>query len=178
MKSKINHKQKLGRYKNIIEIIFCLYIFIAAILYFYINNLSPNELFKIIDFIEKYHFWGGGYTYLAEEYSKILNGIMLILTPSLIILLSKYRKLRTHHRKTNTILHYTFVISFLPVVFYFLLIKEWKFFSSNDDNYIREIPTYIMLMCSLHAWFISEFWYFIDMLEKLYKKIANKQDEQ
>lgn len=178
MKSKINHKQKSGWHKNIIEIIFCLYISIAVTLYFYINNLSLNEILKIIDFIEKYHFWGGGYTYLAGEYSKILNGIMLILTPSLIILFSKSRKLRTNHRNTNTIYHYSFVLVFIPIALYFLWIKEWKLFSSNDNNYIKEIPMFIIIICGLNATLISELWYFIDMLEKIYKKIMKKQNEQ
>lgn len=165
--------------KNIIEIIFLTYILIAFTLYFYINNLSLKELHALQKIIEEYYFLsGGGYTYLAIEYSKLLNQTLSIFTFFLSIFLIKYRSLRNHHRRTDTIGHYTFVIFFLSCASYFLWIKEWKLFSSNDDNYIKEIPMFIIITCGLNAILISEFWYFIDMLEKIYKKIVNKQDEQ
>lgn len=163
--------------KHIIEVIFGLYTLIAFILYFYMQNLTHNELLNIQNFIKNHHFWGGGYTYLAIEYSKLLNLILSIMTIFSIIALFKFRNSRTHARNINKTSHYVFTILFIPITFYFLWFKEWKLFSSNDGNHIKEITTYILIICSFQALFISEFWYFIDILEKIYKKIMNKQDE-
>lgn len=169
-------KEHLVR-KNIIEVIFFIYVLIAFSLYFYINSLSFEKLLLIQDILKEYHFVEGGYTYLAIEYSKILNHILSMCTLCFSIILIKYRKVRKHERRIDTIPHYVFVIVFIIISSYFLWIKEWKLFSSNDYNYIKEIPMFIIIICGLHAMFISEFWYFIDMLEKLYKNIVNKQDE-
>lgn len=128
--------------------------------------------------MEKYYWGRGGYTYLAIEYSKTLNQILLVLTPCFTILLIKYKHIRKHHRKIDTIGHYTFVILFLLGASYFLWIKEWKLFSSNDDNYIKETPMFIIITCGLNAIFISEFWYFIDMIQKLYQHIKPKTNTQ
>lgn len=164
--------------KNIIDVILIFYIFISLTLYFYITNQSAEELFNIQKFIEEYYFWGGGQTYLAVEHSKLLNFILSIITFLIIILLFKFRKIRKHPRNFNKATHYIFTLLFVPIVFYFLWIKEWELFSSYDGSYIREITTYILIISSFQAGFISEFWYFIDILEKLYKKIMNKQNEQ
>lgn len=164
--------------KNIIEIIFFVYILIAFSLHFYINSLSLERLNSIQQALEKYYFLGGGYTYLAVEYSKVLNHTLAILTLCLSIFFIKDRNLRKHHRKIDTISHYTFVILFLLGASYFLWIKEWKLFSSNDDNYIKEIPMFIIITCGLNAIFISEFWYFIDMIQKLYQHIKPKTNTQ
>lgn len=164
--------------KNIIEIIFSIYITIAIFLYFYIENLSPKDFLMLQDITNNYNLTKGLQTRLAIEYSKILNILLSIFTIFLIISLFRFRNSRKHPRNRNVVSHYVFVFLFMPISFYFLWISEWDLFSSNHINPIKEIPAYIFVTCSLHAWFISESWYFIDILEKTYKKITNKENEE
>lgn len=170
--------KKIDMQKNMIELIFALYITIATFLYFYIENLTQKDFLMIQDIANNYNLIRGLQTRLAIEYSKTLNTLLSIFTLFLIISLFRFRSLRKHPRNRNVISHYAFVFLFIPISFYFLWISEWDLFSSNHISPIKEISAYIFVTCSLHAWFISEFWYFIDMLEKIYKKIMNKHDEQ
>ncbi|QIM66121.1 hypothetical protein A4G16_01370 [Mannheimia granulomatis] len=170
--------KKIDIQKNIIELIFALYITIATFLYFYIENLPQKDFLMIQDIANNYNLTKGLQTRLTIEYSKILNTLLSTLTLFFIISLFRFRNSRKHPRNRHVISHYVFVFLFIPISFYFLWISEWDLFSSNHISPIKEISAYIFVTCSLHAWFISEFWYFIDILEKTYRKIKNKKDNK
>lgn len=58
--------------------------------------------------------------------------------------------------------------------YHFIWIKERELFNSTYKNTTKEILTYIFVTSSLKAWFISELWYFIDIINKSYKWIRKK----
>lgn len=155
-----------------------MYLTIAISLYFYITSLSLDDLLKFQQLSDNYFLKGGVRTNFSLEYSKALNTTLLILTFIAITALLKFRHFRRHPRTTNTPKHYFFVLLFLPTSSYFLWIYEWTLFSNQNVSVVKDITIYTFVTCSLNAWFISEFWYFIDMVQKLYQHIRSKISTQ
>ncbi|MGX2975426.1 hypothetical protein ACWIUH_10785 [Ursidibacter arcticus] len=162
--------------KNIIEIIFTLYIFISVTIFFLLKNFSDTQKDFINSFLDRY-LWGdiGIYSRMEPLYSKLVVNILATLTPIFILLFLSFRKYRKHPRKTGTLSHYVINICLVPILYLYLWGDSWKLISDPKYTLFREMFNFNIIVCPLYVFSISEFWYFFDMLEKIYfRLIKNK----
>lgn len=162
--------------KNIIEVIGTLYMLLSVAIYFIMIDLEPSQKASIDQIIEQL-FWGeiGIYSAREEIYSKVIVNILITTTPILAVIFSPLRKQRKHYRNITHWSHYIINPLLLAIGFIFLYTGYWKLISMPEFSLFREILTFIICTCGSYAIFISECWYMVDTLERLFR--SNKKNE-
>lgn len=161
--------------RNIIEVICTFYIFISIIIFFLLKNINEKQKALINDFLDRF-LWGdiGIYSRMEPFYSKLVVNILATLTPIFILVFFSFRKHRNHPRKVDTLSHYVINICLIPILYLYLWGDSWKLISDPKYSLFREMTNFNIIVCPLYGFFISEIWYFVDMLEKIYIKIVKK----
>ncbi|QIM62156.1 hypothetical protein A1D29_01885 [Pasteurellaceae bacterium Orientalotternb1] len=161
--------------KNIIEIICTFYIFMSIIIFFLLRNINEPQKALINDFLDGY-LWGeiGIYSRMEPLYSKLVVNILATLTPIFILVFFSFRKHRNHPRKIGTPFHYAINICLIPILYLYLWGDSWQLISDPKYSLLREMINFNIIVCPLYGFFISESWYFFDMLEKIYVRLIRK----
>ena len=161
--------------KNIIEIICTFYVLISIIIFFLLRKINEAQKEFINDFLDMY-LWGdiGIYSRMEPLYSKLVVNILATLTPILILVFFSFRKYRTHPRKTGTPFHYVVNILFIFILYLYLWGDTWQLISDPKYSLLREMINFNLIVCPLYGVFVSEAWYFFDILEKIYIRLMRK----
>lgn len=149
--------------------------FISIIIFFLFRNIDESMKASINLFLDKY-LWGdiGIYSRMEPFYSKLVVNILATLTPIFTLIFFSFRKYRNHPRKINTPSHYILNIFLIPILYLYLWGDSWRLISDPKYTLLREMVNFNIIVCPLYGFFISEFWYFIDMMEKVYIKLFRK----
>lgn len=160
---------------KIIIIISIFYILISAMLFFITRNMNNYQVEYVNNILDMY-FWGsiGIYSGMEPFYSKLVVNILATLTPILAILLLPFRKDVDEHRKKDTWSNYIITLCIIPFLYWFLWGDSWKLVSDDRFSLLREMINFNLIVCPLYSAFISEIWYLIYIIEKLYFKIFKK----